>query len=94
MSNKSGWKLIEEDGQHVLLCRKIPDLDTPEKDMWECAAILIGTRDGNPDVWLRTPPPHPHLIRYTTDKWWKVIKEVPDEEAVAIILRAAKKAPF
>ena len=87
---KSGWKLIEEDGQYVRLARKAQHSED-KMIVWDIAAVLTGTRNGNPDVWIK-PTKLRHF--FTDEPAVRIIRDVPDEEAVAIILRAAKENPF
>lgn len=80
---KNEWVLGRTEYAGVYLCRNI--LGTMGKK-WEVAAQVIGFKDGEPDVWLKH-----YRILYSPIT---VIRDVPEEERVAILLRSIPKAPF
>lgn len=78
------WVLGEDSHSGVYLCRRIRGGRTRRK--WESVAQVIGFKNGAPDVWLKDPR--------TFFQELTVIRDVPEEERVAILLRALQEAPF
>jgi len=74
--NQDKWMLIEKSGHYTKLCRKRPEETKGiTGDILEVAAIWVS------DKWVRIQYP-------ILSKDCRIIRDVPVEEAVAIILRA------
>ena len=79
--------IIKEEKGRVLLCRKLPEYFFPsnyqgdKETLLEWRATRIKAR---PEEWIQASEPFVTRV----NKKRKVLREIPDEEALAIILRA------